>query len=189
MLIKNIFKRIPTISTERLRLRRIERRDIDDIFDYSHNPETSRFLLWYPHDTKNTTKIYYKAIDKRYKNGDFFDWGIEEIKSGRMIGTCGFTSISEIDEKAEIGYVINPRYQGQGYAMEAVMRVLKYGFYELGLERIEARFIIGNDASRKVMEKCGMVYEGTQRHGVKAKGKFYDVGVFAILSDEFKKLN
>ena len=187
MHIKNIFKNIPTLHTPRLILRRIKRTDIDDIFDYAHNPETSKFLLWYPHETKGDTRFYFHNVDKRYKAAEFFDWAIEEKNSCRMIGTCGFTAIHEIDRKAEVGYVINPRYMGNGYATEAVMRVLEFAFFDLGLERVEARYIIGNDKSRRVMEKCFMKYEGTQRHSVMAKGRFFDVGVYAVISSEFKK--
>ncbi len=183
--ILNVFKRIPTLFTERLILRRIERRDIDDIFDYASNPETSKYLLWYPHNTKFDTKVYFNAVDKRYKLGKFYDWAVVDKTSGKMIGTCGFTSITPEDEKAEIGYVINPSYKGRGIATEAVKRVLRFGFDELLLERIEARYIIGNDASLRVMQKCGMRFEGTQRHGVKCKGRFADVGICAITSGDF----
>lgn len=187
MHIKDIFKNIPSLHTPRLILRRMQRFDIDDIFDYAHNPETSKFLLWYPHETKRDTGIYFKNVDKRYKAAEFYDWAIEERVSGRMIGTCGFTSINEIDRKAEIGYVINPRHKGKGYATEAVMRVLEFGFGELGFERIEARYMLGNDRSRRVMDKCYMRYEGIQRHAVFAKGRFFDIGICAVLASDFKK--
>ena len=187
MHIKSIFKNIPTLYTPRLILRRMRRSDIEDIFDYAHNPETSKFLLWYPHQTLNDTRFYYRNVDKRYKAGEFFDWAIEERLSGRMIGTCGFTAIHELDRKAEVGYVINPRHKGKGYATEALRRVLEFGFFELDFERIEAHYIIGNDKSLNVMEKCLMKHEGIQRHAVMAKGRFFDVGICAVLSSEFKK--
>ena len=183
--IKDIFRHIPTLYTERLILRRIERRDIDDIFEYSHNAETSKFLLWYPHEKKSDTVYYYKAVDKRYKSGEFFDWAVVEKASGKMIGTCGFTSICERDDKAEVGYVINPSFWGQGYASEALVRVIEFGFSDLGLERIEAKYIIGNDRSRKVMEKCGMSFEGINRHAMKSKGRYFDIGVCALLSEKY----
>ena len=105
-----------------------------------------------------------------------------------MIGTCGFTRIAPLDDKAEIGYVINPEYQGRGFATEAVGRVLSFGFEDLGLERIEARYIVGNDSSLKLMQRVKMTPEGVIRHGVYAKGKYHDVGVCSILSDEYYKM-
>jgi RimJ/RimL family protein N-acetyltransferase len=81
--------------------------------------------------------------------------------------------------------VINPAYRGNGYACEALERVLKFGFEVLELNRIEAKYIVGNDASRRVMEKCGMKFEGVARQSMLIKGKYRDIGKYAILKSEF----
>ena len=91
------------------------------------------------------------------------------------------------DRAEKISYVINPDFWGQGYATEAVKRIIAFGFEELGLERIEARFIEGNESSFKLMQRVKMTLEGTVRNGVKAKGKYHNVGVCSILSDEYFK--
>ena len=52
-----IFKNIPTLKTERLILRKISKNDLDDIFEYSSDPEISRFLLWSAHENKRVTKF------------------------------------------------------------------------------------------------------------------------------------
>jgi ribosomal-protein-alanine N-acetyltransferase len=104
-----------------------------------------------------------------------------------MIGTCGFTNIYPQHDSAEIGYVINPAYRGKGIAVEAAMRVIDFGFSELGLNRIEAKYIVGNDASRRVMEKLGMSFEGVMRSSMLVKDRYRDIGVFSILKNEFKK--
>ena len=67
-----------------------------------------------------------------------------------MIGTCGFSSFDFANNSAEVGYVINPAYQKRGYAPEALLEVMMFGFMELNLHRIEARYMDGNDASRKI---------------------------------------
>ena len=87
-----------------------------------------------------------------------------------MIGTCGFTRFDYSNNSAEIGYVINPEFRGRGIAGEAARRVIRFGFDELGLNRIEAKYMDGNVASRKVMEKIGMKYEGTMRGSLKIGG-------------------
>ncbi|MBQ3178700.1 MAG: GNAT family N-acetyltransferase, partial [Clostridia bacterium] len=85
----------------------------------------------------------------------------------------------------EIGYVLNPSYWGMGIAPEAVSAVLRFGFTELHLHRIEARYMTGNTASRRVMEKVGMTYEGTARESMFVKGDFVSVGTCAILRSEY----
>ena len=107
--------------------------------------------------------------------------------SGKMIGTCGFTRFFFAHNGAEIGYVLNPAYHGKGIGTEVVGRVIKYGFENLALERIEAKYMVGNEASRRVMEKNGMIFEGVRRKGMLIKGIYRDVGVCSIIKEDFFK--
>ncbi len=186
--VKKIFKRIPTIITERLMLRRIKKEDIADIYEYSKDHQTSKYLLWYPHPSIGVTKKFYKLINKKYKSGTLYEWAIINTDDRKMIGTCGFTKINHIDNNAEVGYVLAPSYWGKGYATEALKRVLEFGFDFLGVERIEARYMTGNTASLHVMEKCHMRHEGIMNHSVYSKGEYRDVGLCAITADEYRKL-
>ena len=102
-----------------------------------------------------------------------------------MIGTCGFTRFFFQHNGAEIGYVVNPEYHGQGIATEVVGRVIRYGFENLALERIEGKFMIENEASRRVMEKNQMMFEGIRRKGMLIKGIYRDVGTCAIIREDF----
>ena len=102
-----------------------------------------------------------------------------------MIGTCGFTSFNCPSDSAEIGYVLSPPYQGKGLATEAVRCVLAFGFEELSLHRIEAHFIEGNQASRRLMERVGMSFEGFARESMRIKGRYRTIGTCAILRHEF----
>jgi len=65
-------------------------------------------------------------------------------------------------------------------------KVIEFGFENLGLNRIEARFMEGNDSSRRVMEKVGMTFEGIQREAMLIKGNYANVGVCAILASEWR---
>ena len=180
-----LLKKLPTLYTKRLILRQIKRLDIRDIFEYASDERTSEFLLWYPHYTINDTKRLVRSVLKKYKRKSLYDYAIVLRDTGKMIGTCGFTRAYVLDDKAEIGYVLNPSYQGYGYATEAVERIVSFGFEELGLERIEARFILGNESSERLMRRLGMTFEGVHRNGVKAKGNYRDIGVCSILSSEY----
>jgi len=106
----------------------------------------------------------------------------------KMIGTCGFTSFNCSSDSAEVGYVLNPEYWGRGIAVEALQRILAFGFEDLGLHRIEARFIDGNDRSRRVMEKAGMNFEGILREAMLVKGNYVNVGICSILESEWKEI-
>lgn len=184
-LIYNIFSRIPKLRTERLLLRRIKSSDLDDMFEYASDPRTTAYLLWEPHADLAATKKSLERINDGYRKGNFYDWALVENTNGKMIGTCGFTALDIYNNCAEIGYVLNPAYWGKGYAPEAVARVIHFGFNVLKLNRIEARYMVENSRSRRVMEKCGMKFEGVNRSSMFVKGAYRDIGVCSILSNEY----
>lgn len=185
--IYNLFSRIPTLETPRLILRGMRVSDAADMFAYAKDPAVTEFLTWYPHATAEETRQYLTYVGQRYRTGDFYDWAVVDQESGHMIGTCGFTSFNCPSDSAEVGYVLNPAYQGRGLATEAVRRVIRFGFEELELHRIEAHFMEGNDASRRLMERVGMTFEGFARESMKIKGKYCTVGTCAVLRGEYEK--
>ena len=189
-IIYSIFSQIPTLETERFILRKLSLDDTDDMYEYSKIDDVTEFLTWSPHPDKAYTFEYLAYLQNRYKFGDFFDWAIICKDSGKMIGTCGFTRFLFQHNGAEIGYVINPEYHGKGIATEVLGRVIRYGFENLSLERIEGKFMIENEASRRVMEKNGMIFEGVRRNGMLIKGFYRNVGTCAIIREDFfKKYN
>lgn len=185
--IYKIFSNMPVLYTDRLVLRKISMDDTDDMYEYSKDSEVTKYLLWSPHPDKAYTFEYISYLQNRYKTGDFFDWAIICPESGKMIGTCGFTRFDFQHNSGEIGYVINPKYSGKGIATEASARIIRYGFEELALNRIECKYMIDNAASRRVMEKNGMIFEGIRRQGMLIKGNYKDIGICSILREDFFK--
>ena len=185
----SIFMNMPELTTERLLLRPMREGDAEDMFRYAAREDVTEYLLWSPHPSLGYTRDYLRYIASRYRLGDFYDWAVIEKESGRMIGTCGFTRFDAPHNSAEIGYVLNPDFHGRGYATEAAERILSYGFEELGLHRIEAKFMKGNQPSLRVMEKLGMTLEGYRRDGMLVKGKYRTIGICAILKSEWRNKN
>ncbi len=182
--LQKVFAQLPELETPRLRLRRMKISDAKDMYEYACREEVTEYLLWSPHPDVYYTEAYLRSIQKQYKKGDFYDWALIYKPTGKMIGTCGFTSFDLRHNKGEIGYVLNPAYWNRGLATEAVERVLRFGFETLSLHRLEARYMAENTASRRVMEKCGMTFEGVLRHWMLVKGKYRDIGICAIVRKE-----
>ena len=176
--------KLTDLSTERLLLRKMEPRDAEDMFDYASRPEVTRFLLWREHPDLLYTRRYISYVIDRYRAGDFFDYAVVHRNSGRMIGTCGFARLDMKNRTGEIGYVINPRYCGRGYATEAARAVIAMGFSELELLRIEARYMENNLASARVMQKCGMTFEGILHSAMRIKDKQENIGIYAITKED-----
>ena len=185
-LIRKLFDRSPRIETERLILRRMRVSDAADMYDYARREEVTRYLLWAPHDSLEYTQMYLKQVEKGYKLGNFHDFGVIYKENNRLIGTCGFARIDPANSTAEAGYVLNPDYWGRGIAAEALSALIRMGFEKQELNRIEARYMVDNLPSRRVMEKCGMSYEGTLRQAVFAKDSYEDVGVCAVLRRDYR---
>ena len=183
-----VFSNMPTLHTERLSLRPMHIIDAEDMYDYAKRPEVTQYLLWSEHSDIYFTRDYLRYVGRRYALGDFYDWAVIDRESHRMIGTCGFTKIDPTNNSAEIGYVLNPDFHRRGFGSEAVKRVLKFGFEELSLNRIEARFMQGNDASLALMRSVGMTFEGYMRDLIFVKGSYRTVGVSSILRSEYEKI-
>ena len=183
--IRSIFSHIPELYTPRLYLRAMLVADAEDMFDYAKDPEVSQFLTWDAHPDVGFTKKYLTYVGQQYRTGNFFDWAVIHRESGRMIGTCGFTCFRYESNAAEIGYVLHPAYRGRGLATEAVRAIMEFGFLELDLHRIEARYMQENAASRQLMDRVGMTFEGLARESLLVKDQYRTIGTCAILQREF----
>ena len=181
------FLKTPQLETGRLVLRKIRQSDADDMFSYASLPKVTRYLTWNEHPDLLHTKRYLAYLDTQYRAGHYFDFAITLRDGGRMIGTIGFVSFDEANSVAEVGYVLHPDFWGMGLMTEALSRLIRFGFEELSLHRIEASFMPENGASRRVMEKCGMAFEGVRRGARLVKGAYIDVGTCAILVEDYQK--
>ena len=183
--IKEVFSNIPQIDTERLVLRKIENRDTADMYEYSCRADVTEYLTWNPHKSEKETERYIKLLGKKYDKGAFWDFGVEYRKDAKFIGTCGFTSFNQDENSAEIGYVLSPEYWGRGIAVEACSAVLKFGFAVFDLDRICARYIDGNNSSKRVMEKLGMSYVTTYKNSYYIKNEYKTVIEYAVSKKDF----
>ncbi len=181
----SIFSKPPTLTTDRLILRKILVSDYKDMFEYSCRPETSRYLLWTPHESPKFTKRYLSYLQTQYRDECFYDFALEHRETGKMIGTCGFTDFDLGNNAAEVGYVLNPDFWHMGLAPEALTRLMQFGFSELRLHRLVAKIMVENDASKHVAEKCGFRHEATHKDSMLVKGEFRTICEYAILSGEY----
>ncbi len=185
--IRRSFCQIPTLDTKRLRLRKILPEDETDMYEYSREAETSRYLLWEPHTSRAFTAAHIRYLQTQYRKAAFFDWALVEKETGKMIGTCGFTQIYEREKRAEIGYVLSPLYHRRGLAPEAIERVMEYGFFTLGLIRLEARIMEDNLASRKVLERFGFTDATRKKETLIKRGKKQRVLTFALTREAWEE--
>lgn len=173
---------LPILTTERLKLRAVTMDDVEAMFKYGSNDNVTRYVLWETHQTVEDSKSFIEMAIESYAMHEFYHWGIEY--NGEFIGTIDFVGLNDYSKVGEIGYVLAEDYWNKGLVTEAAKRVIDFGFEELGLIRIQARCIAENVASSRVMEKCGMKFEGTLRKSLFAKGTHHDIHMYAIIDED-----
>jgi ribosomal-protein-alanine N-acetyltransferase len=178
-------RELPTLSTKRLILRKMALNDAGDMFEYASDPEVTKFTLWEHHGSKNDSVEFLKFVTNNYEKGEIENWGITLKETGRFIGTCGYFNWKPQHFSAEIQYTISKAYWSKGFMTEAVEEVIRFGFEEMMLNRIQAKCMVDNIGSERVMQKAEMKFEGIMRQGVFAKGKYHDLKVYSILKNEW----
>ena len=182
---KRAFSMLGSYETDRLILRRIEKKDLSDLYELCSDQNVTRWLLWSAHKSREHTRGFIEAVLSGYRDLTYFEYAVVYKENMKVIGTCGFAVIDEENSSAELGYVISPDYSGMGIATEASFVMLNIAFVELGLSRVYARYMTENKASGRVMEKLGMTYEGLHRKELFVKGEFRDIIHFSILKNEY----
>lgn len=174
-----------TIHTERLILRGLKLDDVNDLFAYAKKANIGPMAGWSPHKSiEETFKILRLLIREQEV------WGLTTKKEDTLIGTIGLhirTFDNAVENKREIGYVLNDIYWGQGLMVEAVLKVLAYGFESLELDGISCGHIITNHQSKRVIEKCGFKYTHTEKRKYIDK-KEIDVMVYNMTKEDYKEL-
>jgi ribosomal-protein-alanine N-acetyltransferase len=185
--VEDVFGDLPDLETERLLLRKMRMEDAEDLFAYGSDPEVSQRTSWQPHRSIEDSRAFLAGVLEGYAKGTSGAWGMEHRADHAFIGTCGISWVPR-HARGELGYAMARPYWGQGLMTEAVRAVIAFGFERMALNRIEARCIVANIGSARVMEKNGMRLEGVIRQQVFAKGAFHDLKLYSILRREWLAL-
>ncbi len=174
------------ILTERLKLREITKEDFQAVHEYASDPEAVRYMPFGPNTVEETREFIDRNLRRR-REQPRTDYGLGIIlqSEDRLIGACGMHDVTEI--QASIGYILNRRYWGHGYATEAAEALVGYLFDELGVHRVYASCDPENHASVRVLEKVGMSLEGRLRENMVIHGEYRDSLIFGILDDEWRR--
>ena len=123
-----------------------------------------------------------EAIEQR--NGHF-DFAI--LYQGELVGAigCGGDQDDWRHRRAKVGYMLNPRYRGQGIMTRALRAVLDIVYRELGFDRIQITCDVDHIKSKAVAERVGFTLEGIRRHARWDGDQPVDYCVFSMLADEW----
>jgi RimJ/RimL family protein N-acetyltransferase len=149
------------LTTARLAIRRFRPEDAADLFEYLSDPEIYRFE---PGEPINRAQAEQRARDMA-SAPDF--WAIELAAAGKVIGQLYFDQIEPAERlTCELGYILNPAYQRQGYGSEAAGALVQHALTAGGMHRVVAHCNPENTASWKLLEKIGFRREGLLHRNV-----------------------
>ncbi len=172
--------------TDHLYIREYKKTDLDSFLHVIRQPEIYDTTYGIPKEySKARGKRWLKTIKFNKHIGTAFEFAVFLKSENKYIGNVGLINISYTHNKADISYYIDRDYMNNGYATEAAKEMLKYGFEVLGYNKISGVCMSRNPASRRVMEKIGMIYEGTLRSDLLKDGVYCDIDRLSILRDEY----
>lgn len=178
-------KSFPALTTERLILRPFVPADAADVQRLAGDREIAAGTLTIPHPYPDGAAEEWIGKHQAWLEEEReLVLAITVRETGELAGTMGLM-LKLAHDKAELGYWIGVPYWGRGYATEAAVAMMQYGFEHWSLHRIEALHFSRNPASGKVMQKLGMRYEGKLREDVKKDGEYLDIEVYGVLRREF----
>ena len=176
------------LETNRLYLRELVATDLDHIHTLHSLPETDQYnTLGIPDSIHTTNQLLsdWLQLQKQEPRKSYIL--IIELKDDKkFVGLVALDIGKSNYRTAEVWYKLHSTYWGEGYATEALTRLLSFGFNDLNLHRIEAGCAVENIASVRVLEKVGMTREGMKRKKLPIRGEWKDNYFYGMLEEDFK---
>ncbi len=181
------FTHFPVLTTDRLHLREAQPEDAEALFEIKSDPNVTRRYGQEPHRSLDDTRAWIGRIRDSYARRDALFWCLTLNDQDTPIGSGTLWNIDPGFHCGELGYELHPAYAGKGFMTEAASAIVGYGFAGLGLHRIEACPLAGNEPSRRLLLRLGFSYEGNLRQRVFFRGHFEDLLYFGLLREEWTK--
>ncbi|MCP9752731.1 GNAT family N-acetyltransferase [Ferruginibacter sp. HRS2-29] len=176
-----------TLHTSRLSLSAISVGYLDAIHELHSLPETDEFnTLGIPASIEVTKQVVENWIQLQQADPRAaYTFCVSLAETNEFIGLIGLKPGKANYRIAEVWFKTHPAFWRKGYTSEALAEILRFGFAELTLHRIEAGCAVGNRASIRVLEKAGFTREGRKREILPIRGKWVDNFFYSILEKEF----
>lgn len=175
-----------TIETERLILRQFKYTDDTAMLKYWIADEKIQSMYSEPvYTTKEEVKELLDKYISSYSKNDYYRWAIISKENNECIGQIAFFLVDSKNNFAEIEYCIGSDFQCKGLSTEATKAVIKYGFENIRLHKIQICHKSINIPSKRVIEKCGFHFEGTLRDFFYMNGEYVDRLYYSILESEY----
>lgn len=149
---------MPVLDTARLRLRSFVPQDAPRIAAYRSEPEVARYQSWTPPYTQEQAAQLVEAMLGAQIGipGTWYQIAITLRATGELIGDSGICVSLANPAVAEIGFTLATEFQRHGYAAEAMRRILRLLFQDLGVRMVRANCVAENTRSARLLERLGL---------------------------------
>ena len=177
------------LLTSRLILRNFKTDDTKDIMKILKHKEVAATTLMLPHpcNIKEANMITDNYLNEQ-NHQIAMHWAITLKNVGKLMGSIRLVPNTKFNS-AEMGFWIGKEFWRNGYTLEAASEVIKFGFEELKLNRIEAHSMVENKSSIKLLEKLGFGQEGYHPDLVIKWDEYKDVMTFGLLRKNYLLIN
>jgi len=174
------------LTTDRLFIRPITIADKEDLLAYRSDAITNQYQGWIPSKLSDVEKFIGKLSPTPNLPNTWYQLGIVERKSNKFIGDVGIHFIDPKNYQAEVGCTLDKNYQGQGFALEALRKVIDYLFTEYKKHRIIASIDPDNLSSIILVERLGFRKEAHFKESLMINNQWVDDIIYAILAKEWR---
>ena len=169
------------LETNRLILRYMGEKDTHDIFNnINHNKDVLKYFI-----DKYVEKEEEMTLDRTIKyclEAERYLFAIELKDTHEVIGMILQCSTpNKVFNSSEVGFAIGKRHWNKGYTTEAFNKMIEF-LFSLGIHKVEASHLVGNEASKRVMLKCGLLYDGRRIQEIYYHEQYFDVDYYYIIN-------
>ena len=165
-------------------LRALEQSDLNDTQRFVNDYETMRGAMsgmLYPSSREDEAR--WAAGQSSFTHGEY-QFAIETLSSGILIGRCGFIKIDWKNRLGELAILIGEKsFRGKGYGTDALQVLTHFGFSELNLRKLKVSVMDFNLSALRAYEKCGFVREGVLKKEIYREGAYHDVIQMALFKE------
>jgi RimJ/RimL family protein N-acetyltransferase len=177
------------LETDRLIIRNLNPKDVDDFYFYRSNPEVTRYQSFDVMTREQAEKFIESQKDRTFgKPGEWIQYAIENKETEKLIGDCAI-KLDRYDQRiAEIGITLSHTEQKKGFAKETMNAVLQFLFSLEDFHRVVEIVDAENESSVKLLENCGFKKEGHFIENIFFKGKWGSEFQYAMLRKDWEAL-
>jgi [ribosomal protein S5]-alanine N-acetyltransferase len=177
---------LPVLMGHRVLLREPREDDAAPLFEFTSDPDVTKFLAIAPPDSPDDTRHFIEKCREHRGQDREYVYVIAGVADDRVMGVIGLRHIDQPLRTAQVGTWLGRRFWGTGANEEAKRLLLDFSFGPLALHRIEARISVDNHRSRRAFERLGAKCEGRLRESFFKNGVYHDQDLFVVLEQEWR---